>query len=145
MYEISIIVPVYNVEKYIRRCIDSLITQTFKSIEIILIDDGSKDTSGAICDEYALKDERVKVIHKENGGVSSARNVGLDNATGTYIMFCDPDDYVDPTWCEKLYNSIIKRGFYSACGYAIVNGEGERNLAGEAPHFSYTGSVATDS
>ena len=135
MAEISIIVPVYNVEKYIRRCIDSLITQTFKSIEILLIDDGSKDNSGAICDEYALKDDRVKAFHKKNGGVSSARNIGLDNATGTYIMFCDSDDYVDPTWCEKLYNSIIKRGFYSACGYAIVNGEGEMDLAGEAPHW----------
>lgn len=145
MAEISIIVPVYNVEKYIRRCIDSLITQTFKSIEILLIDDGSKDSSGAICDEYALKDGRIKAIHKKNGGVSSARNVGLDNATGAYIMFCDSDDYVDPTWCEKLYNSIIKRGFYSACGYAIVNGEGEMDLAGEAPHFRYTGSVSTDS
>lgn len=124
MAEITIIVPVYNVEKYIRRCIDSLITQTFKSIEILLIDDGSKDNSGAICDEYALKDDRVKAIHKKNGGVSSARNVGLDNATGTYIMFCDPDDYVDPTWCEKMYSVISGAAndiCFGSCGFNRVD------------------------
>lgn len=126
MAEISIIVPVYNVEKYIRRCIDSLLTQTFKSIEILLIDDGSKDSSGAICDEYALKDDRVKAIHKKNGGVSSARNVGLDNATGTYIMFCDPDDYVDPTWCEKMYDAVTIeecKVFFGICGFKRVEAD----------------------
>lgn len=134
--KISIIVPVYNVEKYIRRCIDSLIAQTFEKIEILLIDDGSKDSSGTICDEYALKDNRIKVIHKENGGVSSARNAGLDSATGTYIMFCDPDDYVEPTWCERLYRSIIRGNFYSACGYKIVDTESTTIYADNTPHFS---------
>lgn len=126
MPEISIIVPVYNVEKYIRRCIDSLIAQTFNEIEILLIDDGSKDDSGAICDKYALKDNRIKAIHKENGGVSSARNAGLDNAAGTYIMFCDPDDYVESTWCEKLY-SVMQKGNISCafCGYNSVKMSGE--------------------
>lgn len=145
MADISIIVPVYNVEKYIRRCIESLIAQTFESIEVLLIDDGSKDSSGAICDEYALKDARVKVIHKKNGGVSSARNVGLDHATGTYIMFCDSDDYVAPTWCEKLYNSMIKCGFYCACGYAIVDSQSRMNLEEKAPRFNCTGCISTDS
>ena len=123
MADISIIVPVYNVEKYIRRCIDSLISQTFKSIEILLIDDGSTDNSGAICDEYALIDGRIKVVHKRNGGVSSARNVGLDNAAGTYIMFCDPDDYVEPTWCERMYDVMAGTEgdvFFCACGFKRV-------------------------
>lgn len=118
MPEISIIVPVYNVEKYIRRCLDSLLGQTFEDIEILLIDDGSKDSSGDICDEYAACDGRFRTIHKQNGGVSSARNAGLDNAVGKYIMFCDPDDYVEPTWCEKLYNAAEENGgFFACCGY----------------------------
>ena len=143
--EITIIVPVYNVEKYIRRCMDSLLAQTFENIEILLIDDGSKDSSGTICDEYALKDDRVKVFHKKNGGVSSARNVGLDNATGTYIMFCDPDDYVDPAWCEKLYNSIVNGGLYSACGYSIVSSENGVVLRENAPNFSATSNMPLNS
>ncbi len=126
MPEISIIVPVYNVENYIRRCIDSLLAQTFTDIEILLIDDGSKDTSGAICDEYALIDGRIRVIHKTNGGVSSARNVGLDNAAGTYIMFCDPDDYVELTWCERMYAAIEQSGgFFACCGHNRVTTSGK--------------------
>lgn len=105
MPEISIIVPVYNVEKYIHRCVDSILNQTFVDFELILVDDGSPDNCGVICDEYALKDNRVCVIHKENGGVSSARNAGLDNAQGKYIMFCDSDDYVSNKWCEQLYRA----------------------------------------
>lgn len=137
MAEISIIVPVYNVEKYIRRCIDSLIAQTFEKIEILLINDGSKDNSGMICDEYALKDNRIKVIHKENGGVSSARNVGLDNATGTYIMFCDPDDYVEPTWCEKMYSTMSENGaFFCTCGFNRVNVENGRAIYTSLPLYS---------
>lgn len=88
----SIIVPVYNVEKYLNRCIDSILSQSFKDFEVLLIDDGSTDKSGEICDEYAQKDERIRVFHKENGGVSSARNLGLDNARGEWIAFCDSDD-----------------------------------------------------
>ncbi len=96
--KISVIVPVYNVERYLPRCIDSILAQTFTDFELLLIDDGSKDSSGEICDEYASKDSRVRVFHKENGGVSSARNVGLDNARGEWIAFCDSDDWVDANW-----------------------------------------------
>lgn len=93
--KISVIVPVYNVEKYLRRCIDSILAQTFTDFEVLLIDDGSTDTSGNICDEYAEKDPRIRVFHKENGGVSSARNRGLDNARGEWICFVDSDDWID--------------------------------------------------
>ena len=100
MPKISIIVPVYNVEKYLPRCLDSIIGQTFKDWECLVIDDGSTDTSGAICDEYARKDNRVKVFHKKNGGVSSARNIGLDNASGEWIMFVDSDDWLANNFSE---------------------------------------------
>ena len=99
---ISVIVPVYNVEKYLSRCLDSIINQTYKNLEIILIDDGSPDNSGKICDEYAKQDSRIKVIHKENGGVSSARNVGLENATGDYITFVDSDDWIEVDMYECM-------------------------------------------
>ena len=103
MPKISIIVPVYNVEKYLRKCIDSILNQTFKDFELILIDDGSTDESGKICDEYNLKDNRIKVIHKENGGLSSARNAGLDIAQGEYIGFVDSDDWIELDMYEELY------------------------------------------
>ena len=103
---ISVIVPVYNTEKYLRRCIDSILAQTYQDFELLLIDDGSKDSSGAICDEYASKDARVRVFHKENGGVSSARNVGLDNAKGEWITFCDSDDEVKPNWLDLFCMQI---------------------------------------
>ncbi|MBR5851395.1 MAG: glycosyltransferase family 2 protein [Bacteroidaceae bacterium] len=102
MPDISVIVPVYNAEKYLHRCIDSILAQTYIDFELLLINDGSKDNSGAICDEYAAKDARVRVFHKENGGVSSARNCGLDNATGKYICFIDSDDWVDANYLEEL-------------------------------------------
>ena len=94
MPKISVIVPVYKAEKYIRRCVDSILAQTFTDFELLLIDDGSPDNSGAICDEYAARDSRVKVFHKENGGVSSARNLGLDNAMGEWVTFVDSDDWI---------------------------------------------------
>ena len=99
MPELSIIVPVYNVALYLNRCVDSILNQTYSDFELLLIDDGSTDISGVICDEYAVSDNRVKVIHKDNGGVSSARNVGINNSQGKYIMFCDSDDFVHPSWC----------------------------------------------
>lgn len=105
---ISIIVPVYNVEKYLQKCVDSILAQTFKDFEVLLIDDGSKDGSGMLCDEIATTDSRIKVIHKENGGLSSARNCGIDNATGKYIAFCDSDDYIDPDMYEFLLNNLEK-------------------------------------
>lgn len=100
--KLSVVVPVYNVEKYIGEMIESLQKQTLRDLEIILVDDGSPDNSGAICDEYAAKDERIKVIHKPNGGVGAARNDGLDAATGEWIVFCDSDDWVEADAFEKL-------------------------------------------
>jgi glycosyltransferase involved in cell wall biosynthesis len=104
--KISIIVPVYNVERYINRCIDSILAQNFSDFELILIDDGSTDSSGTICDNYAKKDNRIKVIHINNGGVSNARNKGIELAQGDYLMFCDSDDYVELNWCSQLYEAI---------------------------------------
>ena len=105
---ISIIVPVYNVEKYVEKCINSIINQTYKNLQIILVDDGSKDNSGKICDEFKLKDNRIEVIHKNNGGLSDARNAGLKLAKGDYIGFVDSDDYIEADMYETLYNLIKK-------------------------------------
>lgn len=102
--KISVIIPVYNVEKYLKRCVDSVLNQIYSNLEILLIDDGSLDKSGIICDEYALSDERIKVIHKTNGGAASARNIGIENATGDYIAFVDSDDYID----DCMYFEIMK-------------------------------------
>lgn len=115
---ISIVVPVYNAERSIHKCIDSIVNQTFEDLEIILVNDGSKDNSGLICDEYAKKDNRIKVVHKENGGVSSARNSGLDIMTGQYFCFIDSDDYIEKDMIEKLYKAISESGAEIAiCGY----------------------------
>ncbi|MBQ2835559.1 MAG: glycosyltransferase [Clostridia bacterium] len=103
---ISVIVPIYNVEKYVKRCIDSIINQTYTNLEIILVDDGSPDNCGKICDEYAEKDARIKVIHKENGGLSDARNAGIDIAKGEYIAFVDSDDFIATNMYEVLYKNI---------------------------------------
>ena len=103
MPKISIIVPVYKAEKYLNRCVDSILAQTFTDWELLLIDDGSPDRSGEICDEYAKKDSRIRVIHKENGGVSSARQRGQDEACGEYTIHVDPDDWVESTMLEELY------------------------------------------
>ena len=104
--KISVIVPVYNVEQYLCRCVDSILAQTFPDFELLLIDDGSKDRSGEMCDEYAGKDERVRVFHKENGGVSVARNVGIENATGEYICFIDSDDWVEAEYFQVTNDNI---------------------------------------
>lgn len=101
--KISIIVPVYKVEKYLHRCIDSILSQSFTDFELILVDDGSPDNCGKICDEYEEKDSRIRVFHKENGGVSSARNLGLDNARGEWIAFIDSDDYVEKDYLSQLF------------------------------------------
>lgn len=103
---ISIIVPVYKAEKFLHRCVDSILDQSYTDFELLLINDGSPDNSGAICDEYAAKDSRVRVFHKENGGVSSARNLGLDNAKGEWVAFVDSDDWIDPIYLEKLIKDI---------------------------------------
>ena len=106
--KISIIVPVYKAENYIHRCIKSLLSQTFTDFEILLINDGSPDKSGEICDEYAKSDKRIRVFHKENGGVSSARQCGIDNARGEYTIHVDPDDWVDPRMLEELYLKAVE-------------------------------------
>lgn len=117
MCEISIIVPVYNVEQYLEKCVDSILNQTFKDFELILVDDGSPDNSGAICDQYAEKDSRVRVIHKENGGLSDARNAGIEAARGKYLGFIDSDDYIADDMYELLYNNIIEENAdLSICG-----------------------------
>lgn len=105
---VSVIVPIYNVEKYLSKCIDSITNQTLTNIEIILVNDGSTDNSGIIADEYAKNDNRIKVIHKENGGQGSARNIGIDLAIGEYIGFVDSDDWIDLDMYEKLYNKANK-------------------------------------
>jgi glycosyltransferase involved in cell wall biosynthesis len=105
---ISVIVPIYNVEAFLTQCVDSLIKQNYKNIEIILVDDGSTDNSSQICDEYAKNDNRIISIHKENGGLSSARNAGLDIAKGKYIAFVDSDDFVSADYLESMYNNLKK-------------------------------------
>ena len=126
---ISIIVPVYNVEQYLDDCLISIINQTQKNLEIILIDDGSTDKSGKICDEYAKKDSRIIVIHKENGGVSSARNAGLRIAKGAYIGFVDPDDWIAEDMYEVLYSNAKKYDAdVSVCKYKIVKNRRKDNL-----------------
>ncbi len=108
MPQISIIVPIYNVEPYLPQCISSLVNQTQQDIEIILVDDGSTDKSGELCDEYAEKDNRIKVIHKHNEGLSAARNDGIDISTSPYIMFVDGDDWAEPEFCEQAYDAVMQ-------------------------------------
>lgn len=115
MVKFSIIVPVYNVEEYLNNCIKSLINQTYDNFEIILVDDGSPDNSPQICDEYAKKDSRIKVIHKENGGVTSARKAGSNAATGDYIVCVDADDWVEDTYLEEFANAIEIDGSQVVC------------------------------
>ena len=105
---ISVVVPVYNVEQYIRECVDSIVSQTYCHLEIVLIDDGSLDNCPVICDEYAKKDSRIKVVHQKNGGLAKARNVGIENSSGEYITFIDSDDYIASNYIEILYRGIIE-------------------------------------
>lgn len=122
---ISIIIPIYNVEMYLRRCIDSVLNQTYKNIEVILVDDGSPDKCGEICDEYAEKDKRIRVIHKENGGLSDARNAGLAIATGKYVAFVDSDDYIDADMYGELYDAIQEAAAdMSICNFRYVGKHG---------------------
>lgn len=115
---ISIVVPVYNVEQYLNDCIVSLLNQTYSKIEVILVDDGSRDQSGVICDSYKIMDNRIKVIHKANGGLSDARNSGMNASAGKYITFVDSDDVVDEHFIEQLYENIIRYGVdISFCDY----------------------------
>lgn len=127
MLKFSVIVPVYKAERYLRRCVDSLLNQTFTNFELLLVDDGSPDCSGEICDNYAIKDSRVRVFHKDNGGVSSARNVGIDNAKGDWVLFVDADDWVDNNLFEIAVSGYEKNKFIDIIGFGLhtvdVNGE----------------------
>ena len=123
---ISVIIPVYNVEKYLADCLDSILCQTYQNFEIILINDGSKDASGRICEEYAQKDERFKVIHKDNAGVSSARNDGLDVAEGEYITFVDSDDIIEPEMLEQLVKGMDDKTDIVECECYTINTQGEK-------------------
>ena len=118
---ISVIVPVYNVQKYVRKSVESILQQTYKNLEIILVDDGSTDESGKICDTLARSDNRVTVIHKKNGGLSDARNAGLDRATGELIGFVDSDDYIEKNMYEVLEERMrINEADISCCGRYVV-------------------------
>ena len=118
MAEVSIIVPVYQVERYLPQCVESILAQTFPDFELILVDDGSKDGSGQICDEYAGRDSRVQVVHQQNGGLSAARNRGLELAGGAYFMFVDSDDFIEPTMVECLYESLLREDAdVAACNF----------------------------
>lgn len=119
---VSVIVPIYNVEKFLHRCIESVVNQSYKNLEIILVDDGSKDSCANICDEWVKKDKRINVIHKENGGLSDARNAGIEIATGKYLSFIDSDDYIHRDFIKVLYDLIKKHGAdFSMCGSIQTN------------------------
>ncbi|MBR0112172.1 MAG: glycosyltransferase family 2 protein [Clostridia bacterium] len=122
---ISVIVPVYKTEKYLRKCVDSILAQTYTDLEIILVDDGSPDNCGRICDEYAGMDPRVKVIHRANGGLSAARNSGLDIARGEYVAFIDSDDYIDHGYLETLVSCLTDGADMSICGFIKETENGE--------------------
>lgn len=114
---ISVIVPVFNVERYLEKCIKSVCGQTFPQLEIILVDDGSTDRSGAVCDEWARKDARIRVIHKANGGLSDARNAGIEAASGSWLMFVDSDDFITPDTIERMYHAAAEHN----CEIAVCN------------------------
>lgn len=115
---VTVVVPIYNVEKYLNRCLDSIVNQTYQNLEIILVDDGSLDNCPRICDEYAQKDNRIKVIHKQNAGQGIARNVGIANATGKYICFFDSDDYIDANMIEECcFFAERERADLVCCGH----------------------------
>ena len=123
---VSVIIPVYNVGEYLQTCIDSVKRQTYKDLQIILVDDGSTDGSGLICDKAAKEDDRIRVIHRTNGGLSAARNSGIEEANGEYICFIDSDDWVDESFVERLYQLAEKdNADVAACGYYRTDSEEE--------------------
>jgi glycosyltransferase involved in cell wall biosynthesis len=135
---ISVIVPVYNVEQYLEECVKSIQNQTYKNLEIILVDDGTKDNSGKMCDEFAKTDSRIKVIHKANGGLSDARNFGIDASNGKYIQFIDSDDYIDLDMLELLYNNLKKHNAdISMCSNYVLT-ENNCRLKGTGGFEVYT-------
>ena len=126
--KVSVTVPVYNTERFLSQCLDSLLGQTLKELEIILVDDGSTDQSGAICDDYAKRDNRIKVFHKSNGGSASARQLGLENSNGTYYIICDSDDWVEPTMYEEMFKAAIENNADMViCDYFLNYPDGRQN------------------
>ena len=127
---ISVIVPIYKVEAFLRRCVDSLLAQTYTNLEIILVNDGSPDGCGMICDDYAARDSRIRVIHKENGGLSSARNAGIDVASGDYLAFVDSDDWIEPQAYEWMLEQMCRHNVKMVCAgrYDVDGGTGEKTV-----------------
>lgn len=122
---VTIVIPIYNVEKFLNRCIQSIVSQTYEKLEILLVDDGSPDNCPSICDEWAKRDARIKVVHKQNEGLGMARNTGIDNASGDYICFFDSDDYVDSRIIERCVNNLIKKqSEIVTFGFSKVDSEG---------------------
>ena len=121
---ISVIVPIYNAEQTLHRCVDSILQQSYTHFELLLVDDGSVDCSGTICDQYKTLDSRVRVFHKTNGGVSSARNLALDNVCGAYITFCDSDDYVGKDWLSNFENGFLTHSDLSIQGFTLIDHNG---------------------
>ena len=132
---ISVIVPVYKVEKYLDKCVDTILSQTYSDLEIFLVDDGSPDNCGQMCDEFARKDARVKVIHKKNGGLADARNVAIDMASGEWIICVDSDDYVENDYVETLYHLVKKYNCLIACSRFRYVYENKVNSSLEEPYF----------
>ncbi|MBR4625708.1 MAG: glycosyltransferase family 2 protein [Alphaproteobacteria bacterium] len=128
---VTIIVPIYKVEKYLDKCVQSLINQTYKNLEIILVDDGSPDNCGKMCDEYAAMDNRIKVIHKENGGLVSARNAGYDVVTGQWHMYVDSDDWIDVKTCEMLVDYIHKNGIVDVIFWKVIQDLNGKQIKGK--------------
>lgn len=143
---ISVVLPIYNVEKYINRCLESVVNQSYRNLEIILVDDESPDRCPEICDEWAAKDSRIKVVHKKNGGLGYARNTGIENATGEYICFVDSDDYIALDTIEKAYKSGIEsKSDIVYYGYNIVDSDGKvtQVFKPEVDKLIYTGKEVT--
>ncbi len=138
--KVSVIIPVFNTEPYLGRCIESVISQTLRDIEIILVDDGTPDACGAICDEYALKDRRILVIHQENMGAGAARNSGIRIAAGEYVGFVDSDDYIDPQLFERLYHAADEAGA-DVCYGGIVRPDGKADSSAVSHPLLYAGDI----
>lgn len=144
---VSVVLPIYNVEKYLSRCLESVVNQSYRKLEIILVDDESPDKCPEICDKWAAKDSRIKVIHKKNGGLGYARNTGIENATGEYICFVDSDDYIASDTIEKAYKSGIEsKADIVYYGYNIVDSDGKvtQVFKPEIDKLIYTGSEVTN-
>lgn len=143
--KISVIVPIYNVEKYLNRCIKSIVNQTYHDLEIILVNDGSTDHCGEICDAWKEKDERIKVVHKSNGGLSDARNMGMEVSTGNYIGFVDSDDWIDVSMYEQLMKIMIQNKCdIVSCGFRRVEKEELKNESKEVQFVQYNSESALE-